>query len=271
MLLSIRHTSHYTFSEPVHHGMQRLRLTPKVTAGQSIRNWKIELEGASLQAEYDDQNHNHVSLVAVDEGVSSVLITSSGRVDTADTSGVIGQHAGFLPLWYFLQQTPITRPGNKMQAIADAITEQHDERLPRLHALSALLHDQVRYEIGRTSIATTAEQAIMAGHGVCQDHAHLFIGCARAMGIPTRYISGYLMMNDRVDQEASHAWAEAHVDGLGWVGFDVSNGISPDPRYVRVATGRDYAEAAPITGMSWGAKDRSLQVKVAVEQQFSDQ
>ena len=63
---------------------------------------------------------------------------------------------------------------------------------------------------------------------------------ARALEVPARYVSGYLMMDDRVDQEATHAWAEAFVEGLGWVGFDISNGISPDPRYVRVATGRDY-------------------------------
>ena len=72
------------------------------------------------------------------------------------------------------------------------------------------------------------------------------------MEIPARYVSGYLMMNDRIEQEATHAWAEAWVQGLGWVGFDVSNGISPDPRYVRVATGRDYRDAAPITGISFG-------------------
>jgi len=100
---------------------------------------------------------------------------------------------------------------------------------------------------------------------VCQDHAHIFIGAARAAGIPARYISGYLMMDDRIDQEATHAWAEAHVEGLGWVGFDVSNGICPDPRYVRVATGSDYRDAAPITGISIGATAEVLTVGVAVE------
>ena len=91
------------------------------------------------------------------------------------------------------------------------------------------------------------------------------------MGIPARYVSGYLMMNDRIEQDAGHAWAEAHVDGLGWVGFDISNAISPDPRYVRVATGRDYAEAAPITGLSFGGGKTELTVALAVEQRQSSQ
>jgi transglutaminase-like putative cysteine protease len=104
------------------------------------------------------------------------------------------------------------------------------------------------------------------GAGVCQDHAHIFISAARANGIPARYVSGYLMMDDRIDQEATHAWAEAHVEGLGWVGFDVSNGISPDPRYVRVATGSDYRDAAPITGITQGSAAADvLTVGVAVE------
>ena len=110
-----------------------------------------------------------------------------------------------------------------------------------------------------------------AGHGVCQDHAQIFIAAARALEIPARYVSGYLMMDDRVEQEATHAWAEAWVEGLGWVGFDISNGISPDPRYVRVATGRDYRDAAPITGISYGSAAERLIVDLAVEQQTVEQ
>jgi transglutaminase-like putative cysteine protease len=135
-----------------------------------------------------------------------------------------------------------------------------------LHGLAALIRERIAYEAGRTHAATTAEEAVAHGYGVCQDHAHIFIGAARASGVPARYVSGYLLMDDRIEQEATHAWAEAHVDGLGWVGFDVSNGISPDPRYVRVATGSDYRDAAPVTGISQGmAADEILTVGVAVE------
>ena len=87
------------------------------------------------------------------------------------------------------------------------------------------------------------------------------------MGFPARYVSGYLMMDDRVDQDASHAWAEVHVDGIGWVGFDVANSISPDERYVRVATGLDYVEAAPISGMRHGDGDERMVVTLQVQQQ----
>jgi transglutaminase-like putative cysteine protease len=124
----------------------------------------------------------------------------------------------------------------------------------------------ISYETGVSHVGWTAEEALAAGHGVCQDMAHAFVAAARVLGVPARYVSGYLMMNDRVRQDATHAWAEAHVPDLGWVGFDPSNGISPDTRYVRVATGLDYAEAAPVAGLRTGEGAESMTVNVDVEQ-----
>ncbi len=266
MTLSIRHTTHYAFAQPVVHALQRLRLTPKETQGQRIIDWSMALENAHAELEYDDQHFNHVTLIALDPGAREVTVTCAGTVETDDNAGVIGRHSGHLPLWSFLRQTALTRPGAKLRALLREVSGPINEApLDFLHALSALIRDRVAYEAGRTHSATTAEEAMQHGYGVCQDHAHIFIGAARAAGIPARYISGYLMMDDRIDQEATHAWAEAHVEGLGWVGFDVSNGICPDPRYVRVATGSDYRDAAPITGISIGATAEVLTVGVAVE------
>ncbi|MET4131280.1 transglutaminase-like putative cysteine protease [Porphyrobacter sp. MBR-155] len=266
MTLSIRHTTHYAFAQPVVHALQRLRLTPKETQGQRIIDWSMALENAHAELEYDDQHFNHVTLIALDPGAREVTVTCAGTVETDDNAGVIGRHSGHLPLWSFVRQTALTRPGAKLRALLREVSGPIDDApLDFLHALSGLIRDRVAYEAGRTHSATTAEEAMQHGYGVCQDHAHIFIGAARAAGIPARYISGYLMMDDRIEQEATHAWAEAHVEGLGWVGFDVSNGICPDPRYVRVATGSDYRDAAPITGISIGATAEVLTVGVAVE------
>ncbi|APE28166.1 transglutaminase family protein [Aurantiacibacter gangjinensis] len=271
MRLSIRHTTRYRFAEPVAHGIQRLRLTPKETQGQRILDWTMEFEGAHEQLSYDDQNFNHVSLVAVDPGTQQVVVSCAGHVDTEDNAGVIGQHAGHLPLWAFLGRTPLTKPGPAIRSIIADVERSEGGMVQTLHNLSAAIRDRVTYGTGVTVVTTTGEEAAAEGQGVCQDHAHIFIAAARMLEIPARYVSGYLMMNDRIDQEATHAWAEAWVQGLGWVGFDISNGISPDPRYVRVATGRDYTDAAPITGISFGAVTEDLTVDVAVEQQMEEQ
>jgi transglutaminase-like putative cysteine protease len=266
LTLQVRHTTHYAFSEPVVHALQRLRLTPKETHGQRILDWQMRFENAGVELAYDDQHFNHVTLISLAPGAREVTVTCEGTVETEDNAGVIGRHSGHLPLWSFLRQTPLTRPGPKLRALLRELPgASGDAPLAFLHALSDLIRDRIAYEAGRTHSATTAEEAVGHGAGVCQDHAHIFIGAARASGIPARYVSGYLMMNDRIEQEATHAWAEAHLEGLGWVGFDVSNGISPDPRYVRVATGDDYRDAAPVTGISIGAADQVLTVGVAVE------
>jgi transglutaminase-like putative cysteine protease len=272
MRLTVRHTTRYNFAEPASHGLQRLRLTPKSTQGQEIVDWHMRFENAHEELVYEDQHHNAVTLVSVEEDARYVVVECFGTVDTHDNAGVIGRHAGHLPLWSFMGQTKLTRPGPALKAfLRDHAREEHEPPLEFLHRLSSAIRKSIEYRIGETGVSTTAEEAIVQGGGVCQDHAHVFISAAREADIPARYVSGYLMMNDRIDQDATHAWAEAHVDGLGWVGFDISNGISPDPRYIRVATGRDYRDAAPITGISVGGRTQDMDVQVAVEQQSEQQ
>ncbi len=271
MHLAVEHTTRYRFAEPVAYGLQRLRLIPKETQGQKIIDWGMEYDGVHEELSYDDHNFNHVTLISVLPGATEVVIRCRGTLFTEDHAGVHGAHSGHMPLWSFCSQTPSTAPGPKLRSLVAAIGERQQKDLDRLHALSALTLEHVAYEVGHTGVLTTAEEALETGRGVCQDHAHIFLGGARLMGIPARYVSGYLMLEDRIDQEATHAWAEAFVQGLGWVGFDVSNGISPDARYIRVATGRDYKEAAPVTGISYGGMEEELHVHLAVERQSQSQ
>ncbi len=273
MRLSISHTTRYEYAEPVVHGLQRLRLKPKPTQGQQVLEWDMALEGAKAEVEYEDHHNNATTLVSLEPDVTAITVTCSGLIDTSDSAGVIGRHSGHMPIWGFETQTPLTKPGVAMRALLRELQgdAEDEDAVGMLHMLSARVLDAVRYEIGRTGPETTAEEAFDQGRGVCQDHAHIFIGIARLLGYPARYVSGYLMMNDRIDQEAGHAWAEAFVKGLGWVGFDVSNGISPDERYIRVATGCDYRDAAPVTGIAYGGGESELSVSLAVEQHITQQ
>jgi len=267
MRLRIQHRTSYTYDRPVTFGLQQLRLTPKSRIGQSVLTWQTHVDGGTRELDYEDHNANHVTLVSFAGDGHTLKVTSEGEVETADTNGVLGKHAGFAPLWYFRRATSQTRAGPGIRALTMGLAAEHEDPISRFHALSARILEAVPYTIGETHAQTDAEESVALGAGVCQDHAHIFVAAARSMGHPARYVSGYLMMQDRVDQEASHAWAEVHIDPLGWVGYDVSNGISPDARYVRVATGLDYAEAAPITGVhiGEGAGER-LAVALQVQQ-----
>lgn len=120
-----------------------------------------------------------------------------------------------------------------MTALA-ASSDREANEIALLHQLSARIFDAARYRPGATTATTNAEEALLLGQGVCQDHAHIFIAAARALGFASRYVSGYLLLTDRPAQDAGHAWAETHVAGIGWIGFDVSNQVCPDARYVSV-------------------------------------
>ena len=270
MRLTVRHVTTYDYDAPVPYGLMQCRLKPKDSAQQRVLSWDLQIEGGSRELGFTDQNNNRVTLLGFEPGATRLVLTAVGEVETTDTAGVVGPHGGYMPLWLFERPTALTRSGRACRALISDLPDG-DDLTGRLHALSGAIRDAIAWTPGKSEVSWSAEDALRAGHGVCQDHAHVFVACARAMGVPARYVSGYLMMTDRIDQDATHAWAEAHVDGLGWVGFDISNGISPDERYVRVATGLDYAEAAPIHGIRQGGAGESLSVSLAVEQMHQQQ
>lgn len=265
MKLTIQHNTHYTYDTPLHAALQKVRLHPPDSRVQNVSDWQIDIQGGRIETSYKDHYGNHVDLVSADEGIQELTIIARGTVETADTAGVFGQVYGRAPLWHFLQETPATTAGDRVRELAKVVdTSQHD--VERFHMLSAAVLEAVPYEIGHTAFETPAEEVLEVGRGVCQDHANVFIAAARCAGFPARYVSGYLMMNDRVEQDATHAWAEVHIDALGWVGFDVSNGVCPDERYVRIAIGRDPHDAAPVSGLRKGVGDETLMVTLQVQQ-----
>lgn len=264
MLLKIAHRTEYHYDAPVHYALQRLRLMPASGPTQSVHEWALHIDGAAEEVRFRDHFGNETRLVSVEGAPHAIVVEARGAVDTRNTNGVLGAHQGFVPLWLFCQQTPLTAVGEGIGDLAASVGAGSE--LDRLHRLAGLVGERIRYVTGATDVATSAEEALALGAGVCQDHSHVIVAAARAMGFPARYVSGYLFMDEATQQAASHAWAEVHVSGLGWVGFDAANGISPDERYVRVATGRDYRDAMPLSGIRLGQGEERLAVSITVEQ-----
>ncbi|MDQ0454395.1 transglutaminase family protein [Rhizobium paknamense] len=262
MRLTITHTTEYRYDDPVQFSLQRLRLTPVSGPAQTVQSWNIAVDGAKVEAGFADQFGNQTHLVSAEGDAHAISIVASGIVNTEDRAGVFGPHTGFVPLWLYLRETPRTKPGKLTRELVKNLTGESE--LALMHDLMARLHEQIAYKPGTTNTETTAEQALEAGSGVCQDHAHAFIAAARLMDLPARYVSGYLMMEATEDQAATHAWAEVHLPGLGWVGFDAANNICPDDRYIRLATGLCYADAAPVSGMRIGKAGEDLSVRITV-------
>lgn len=273
MLLKISHQTAYHYDAPIPYALQQLRMIPKDSAGQKVINWTTRVEGAERQLDYMDQHNNHVELYSFPPDQQDIIIHCHGEVDTSDTAGSVGKHGGFAPLWYFLRETPLTKAGPGIRKLVRQFDDPGVENgdAPRLFALLNHIRDTVRYEVGTSHSETTAEEALTAETGVCQDHAHLFIAMARLLDYPARYVSGYLLIDGQTEQDAGHGWAEVHVPVIGWIGFDVSNGISPDERYVRVATGLDFKEASPVSGIVYGGAQADMTVTLSVEEKPQSQ
>lgn len=264
MRLKISHRTEYSYDAPLNYALQRLRLVPQPDGHQTVTDWRLSVEGAVGEARFRDHFGNDTRLYSIQGKPDLIAIEACGEVETSDNAGVTGTHRGFAPLWLFRHPTPLTTPGTHVRALAAAVEGGND--IERLHALMSDVRRRIAYTVGATDVGTTAEAALEKGAGVCQDHAHAFIAAARLLGLPARYVSGYLMMDGVSEQTATHAWAEAHVESLGWVAFDAANGISQDERYVRLAVGRDYRDAMPVSGIVLGGATERLAVRITVEQ-----
>lgn len=269
MLISVQHVTRYVYEEPVGYTIQSLRLTPASFKGQRVADWQVRVTGCPSPLRFYDGLGNIVDLVTVHTPHRELLVEASGTVETTDCSGIVTGPSKSIPTRVFLKETEQTRADPAIRELALCISET--EPLDKLHALAGLVRDRVEYVAGITDAHTSAAAALADGKGVCQDHAHIFISAARTLGIPARYVTGYLFIDDTQPSDAHHAWAEAWVDALGWIGFDVANRVCPTEQYVRLATGLDAGYAAPIVGSRRGGASEKLEVSVAVQQQSAQQ
>jgi len=269
MKLHVLHSTTYAFNPPARGVVQSLRLTPSQYDGQIVRDWSVTVVGAEMGASFRDGAGDWVQTISMLGPVSEMTIQVEGEVDTIDLAGVLKGYREAVPPITYLRSTRATRPDKGLRSLAKTVLANSADLtlLEQAHALSAAVSDAIKYSPGETHAHTTAAEAHTLGLGVCQDHAHALIAVALSAEMPGRYVTGYLhSTNDGLAHEASHAWAEIYVDGLGWVGFDPSNRCCPDERYIRLGSGFDSADAAPIRGISRGDGDERLSVTVAVQQ-----
>lgn len=262
MQLHIRHETTYRYDQAAQLIVQALRMWPAPAAGQRVRDWQVRVDGRRLQPTCNDGFGNPVATHTIDRQVESVCLAVSGQVETRDLHGVQADLHDTLPPTFYLAPTALTLASDSMASLA-ATCAGEGSALERLHRLCGGVRDRVDYLPDVTDAQTTAIEAFGAGRGVCQDHAHVMIAMARSIGFAARYVSGYLCPFED-SAAASHAWAEVFVDDLGWVGFDAANRQSPNERYVRIACGRDYRDAAPVRGVRRGGIAETLEVEVSI-------
>lgn len=268
MRIEIDHTTIYRYAEPPRRLLQLLRLTPSSFAGQSVLEWRVDVDCDARLREGRDGYGNVTHMLYVEQPTQQLSVSVTGVVLTENHAGIVRGLTGDLPPEVFLRSTELTSAGANLRRFASRLEQSRRSTIDLLHELNTGLNTRLRYVAQATDPETTAEDAFCAGHGVCQDFAHIFVSLARQLRIPARYISGHLHRSDGANlQEAAHAWAEAWIEDLGWVAFDPTHGLSNDENYVRVACGLDYREASPISGARMGGGDEQLAVEVSVNGQ----
>ncbi len=265
MRLTVAHTTTYRFDPPMRGVIQSLRLWPSEFEGQRVIDWSIDVPGAARGAAFRDGAGDRIETATLLGAVDGIEIAVAGEVETTDLSGVLRGHREKVPPQAYLRATAMTRADQALIDLSAAALSGVVDPLARAHALAHAVNGAIAYSPGETGAATPAAEALAMGRGVCQDHAHALIALAHAADIPARYVTGYLHASaDGGAFEASHAWAEVWVQGLGWVGFDAANGCCPSDLYIRLGSGHDAQAAAPVRGMAAGGGTEAMEVAVSV-------
>jgi transglutaminase-like putative cysteine protease len=265
MRLTVDHVTRYSYNTPVRSVVQSHRLQPSLFAGQKVIDWNVTVEGGVKGARHRDGAGDQVQGWTIAGPVTEIRVDVRGTVETQDLSGLLTGHRETVAPDCYLRDTPPTKADQALMDLAQSV--EAPDALALAHAMAAAVAGAIAYRPGVTHAHTTAAEALALGEGVCQDHAHALIACARHRSLPARYVSGYLFSDaDGQAHEAAHAWAELHVAGLGWVGFDPANRCCPDARYIRLGSGFDAQDAAPIRGIARGGGHEEMDVTVAILQ-----
>jgi transglutaminase-like putative cysteine protease len=246
MKIAIRHQLSLALGPGIARAAQHVLLTPLSGATQTVREWSIEMPGFKDAASFVDGFGNRAQLVTQTRPEAELVVTVSGIIDTIDRNGVLGRVHGEPPPALFRRPTAQTKPIGAITSKFRSSPRDGQGRIALLHALM----DRVGEVIGGTEQSQTqdgqsqSQSQAGAERAPAADFAHAFIGAARALEIPARYVTGYV--TGLGETPAFHAWAEAWDDGLGWIGFDPMLGYCPTDEHVRVAAGLDATSTAPV-------------------------
>ncbi len=279
--LRVRHRTHFRYTEPVCEAVMTLYKQPKGDASQHVETFDIRTSPRAVLHPYEDCFGNAACFFDIpgehDElrvEAQSVVAIHPREQDIEEASpgwdAMVTLESG--GLWHFLNPTPLTAPTALLASfVKEHGIERRDTPLASLRRLTRKLHETIAYDPGATLVHSPVDHALENRRGVCQDYAHIMLAVVRGWGIPARYISGYLHVENPDDPDArmargSHAWVECLLPGVGWIGFDPTNDTVPSGRHIRVATGRDYRDVPPTRGTFRGTADQTLQVSVSIGQ-----
>ncbi len=258
MILTINHETVYRYDDAVNHSTQYLRLTPPSCEGQRVLEWKLDLPTPATTVE--DAFGNILHVLTLDMPHSEIRIRATGIVETDEGDRM--SFSGGDPRPY-LRSTKLTAASAAMMQFAEPFRAGMST-LQGIEALAHAVHAWMEFEPGSTHASTTAADAFAMAQGVCQDFTHVFVSCCRHLGVPARYVSGYVHSpGQRNEHVATHAWAEAWLEDRWW-SFDILNRCRADAAHLKLAVGMDYMDACPVRGVRRGGAGETMLAEVRV-------
>jgi transglutaminase-like putative cysteine protease len=277
---TIRHHTRYRYSAPVGESVMEVRMEPRSDERQRCFSFDLKVTPQARLLSYEDhlhnkihffdipRRHNHLvlhaqALVGVDPPLTLPRTLDAGAWQALDQAAHSADHWDDLAESHFVRFTPA------LDALAGEFQlDRRRDPLGVLRYINTAIYETFSYEPESTTVDSPIDEALASRRGVCQDYAHIMIALARRLGIPCRYVSGYLFHrqeeHDQSAEDATHAWVEAYLPDFGWIGFDPTNNLLAGQRHIRVAVGRDYADVPPTRGLFKGAADSHIEVGVQV-------
>jgi transglutaminase-like putative cysteine protease len=266
MRIKVAHETLFAYSPPAKSVIQLLRLTPRSYEGQHVLRWRISTDVDCVLRQSEDSLGNVLHTLSYGRPVEQIGVIAEGEIETFDAAGIVRGAVDPLPPDIYLRTSPRAEANGALREFAEEAARGADAPLDKLHALMSAVHETMTYESDPPRGPMIAAESFAMRRGTAQDFAHIFIACARWLGAPARYASGFLMRADEEAQETSHAWAEAYAPVIGWVGFDCANSICVDENYVRIAIGFDNLSAAPTRGSRSGGGEETVKTALKISQ-----
>jgi transglutaminase-like putative cysteine protease len=283
MILHATHTTTYTYSEPVSLCQSEVHLAPRATALQSVMSHELAVvPKPDLSTARQDYFGNETIYFSIDEPHQHLSIVAASVIELRRAEPI---HPGLTPPWeqvreavrrhdsadafealQFVFESPRIVVGPEFAAYARRSFPAGRPLLEGALELCRRINREFDYDQRATTVTTPVGEVLRSRHGVCQDFAHVMIAALRSLGLPARYVSGYLRSGDgAIGAQASHAWASVFCLGFGWLDFDPTNDVMAiGDQHITVAWGRDYSDVTPVKGVALGGGEQVIDVKVQV-------
>lgn len=280
MTYEILHTTRFRYHTAVSESVMEARLHPRSEGAQRCLSFDLSIEPAAHRFQHQDYLGNIIHSFDIPVSHAELTLTARARVATSpppplpavldpDAWHALDARTAEEDFWEALSPSRFCQPTPQLLDLARRWDiRRRDDPLSLLREIAARIYGTFRYVPQSTQVDSTIDRALAIGQGVCQDFTHIMIALVRQLRIPCRYVSGYLFHrvdgNERSADDAMHAWAEAYLPDLGWVGIDPTNDTPATERHIRVAVGRDYADVPPTRGVFKGQPESELCVAVQV-------